>query len=183
MVPHPQPHGPDPHRDGGHSVLAGSVGCAVDHYFQNGGSSARVVRVAHGVDGAPPTDEILGTRADKTGLYALEDVPAFNVLDLPDVLDLHVLKAALAYAEDRRSMILFDMGPAVQAAADWIADRARAGLRRPNAAVYFPRVVLSDPLDGGRLRSFASTGVIAGLGHASLPREECERRQPAGRRS
>ena len=151
---------------GGHHQES-ALGHAVDHFFQNGGSIAWVVRAASGVDGAPPTDvEMLGVRSDKTGLYALETAPVFNVLNLPDMVDPAVLTAALAYAEERRSMMLIDMGPGVtdvQAAADWIADPAHQGLRRPNAVVYFPRVLLSDPLDEGRLRSFAASGAMAGL--------------------
>lgn len=63
-------------------------------------------------------------------------------------------------------MILIDMDPTVDtppAAAAWIDDPGRDGLRRPNAVVYFPRVVMSDPLDENRTLSFANSGVIAGM--------------------
>ena len=44
---------------------------------------------------------------------------------------------------------------------DWLD--ANAGLRSRNAALYFPRVDIADPLNGFRLRPSASSGTIAGI--------------------
>jgi len=100
-------------------------------------------------------------------VFALEDVDLFNILNLPGISDIGVLSNAIAYAEERRSMILIDMPATVDdfdGARNWIGDPALGGaLRHRNAATYFPRVRLADPLQGNRLRSFANAGVVAGL--------------------
>ncbi|TCM85041.1 phage tail sheath C-terminal domain-containing protein [Rhodovulum steppense] len=120
-----------------------------------------------GDDGAVPDETaILGSRAAKTGLFALEDVRDLNILNLPEVNDAGVLANAIAYAEERRAMILIDMPGNVtdfEGARAWIGDPANAGLRHQNAAVYFPRVRMPDPLQGNRPRSFANSGLMAGL--------------------
>ncbi|WP_282606188.1 phage tail sheath C-terminal domain-containing protein [Pelagibius sp. Alg239-R121] len=120
-----------------------------------------------GADGAPPSAlEIQGSRAQKTGIFALEDVDLFNILNLPEVSDTGVLANAIAYAEERRSMILVDMDAGVNnfdEAREWINDPANAGLRHRNAVTYFPRVSMPDPLQGNRSRPFANSGLMAGL--------------------
>jgi len=120
-----------------------------------------------GNDGSPPSlNEIQGSRAQKTGMFALEDADLFNILNLTGVSDAGVLAAAIAYAEERRSMILLDMPATVNTfdeARDWINDPANAGLRHRNAVTYFPRVRLADRLRNNRLRTFANAGLMAGL--------------------
>ncbi len=120
-----------------------------------------------GNDGSPPSPvEIQGSRAAKTGLFALEDADLFNMLNIPGLSDAGVLATAISYAEERRSMILIDMPSTVNdfdEARDWINDPANAGLRHRNAVSYFPRVRLADPLQGNRLRTFANAGLMAGL--------------------
>ena len=133
-----------------------------------GPSSLAQVAGTPGNDGGPPSAlEVLGVRAAKTGIFALEDIDLFNILNLPGISDIGVLSNAIAYAEERRSMILIDMPATVDdfdGARDWIGDPALGGaLRHRNAATYFPRVRLADPLQGNRLRSFANAGVVAGL--------------------
>lgn len=121
-----------------------------------------------GADGAPPstTAEIVGSRAQKTGFYALEDANLFNILILPGETDAAVLAEAIAYAEERRSMILIDLAPTVdnlEDARDWLNDPANSSLTHRNAVAYFPRVRLADPLQNNRLRSFPNSGLMAGL--------------------
>jgi phage tail sheath protein FI len=43
----------------------------------------------------------------------------------------------------------------------WLNDNAT--LRHRNAAVYFPRVMIADPLNQGRLRAFGGSGTMAGV--------------------
>lgn len=121
-----------------------------------------------GADGVPPTTpaQVVGSRAQKTGFYALEDVDLFNILNLPGETDVSALAEAVAYAEERRSMILIDLPATVDNlddARDWLNDSANSSLIHRNAAVYFPRVRLADPLLANRLRSFANSGLMAGL--------------------
>jgi uncharacterized protein len=125
-----------------------------------------------GVDGTLPVNvaRYRGVRAAKTGLYALEDVDLFNIMSIPDAaamsgLDMRALYTeAEIYCEERRSMLLLDI-PANVVRLDhmqaWLTDNE--SLRHPNAAVYFPRTRISDPLARGRLRSIAPSGTIAGL--------------------
>jgi uncharacterized protein len=125
-----------------------------------------------GVDGTAPVSvaRYRGVRAAKTGLYALEDVDLFNIMSIPDAAamsgpDMRALYTeAEIYCEERRSMLLLDI-PANVVRLDhmqaWLTDNET--LRHPNAAVYFPRTRISDPLARGRLRSIAPSGTIAGL--------------------
>ncbi len=120
-----------------------------------------------GADGDPPSPlEVQGSRAAKTGMFALEDADLFNIFNLPDVSDVGVLSAAIAYAEERRSMILIDMPGNVASfdeARAWINDPANSPLRHKNAVTYWPRIRAGDPLRGNRLGTFANAGTLAGL--------------------
>lgn len=125
-----------------------------------------------GVDGTLPVavSRYRGVRAAKTGLYALEDVDLFNVLCAPDAaamsgIDMRAFYTeAEVYCEERRAMILVDI-PANVVRLDqmqgWLSENE--GLRHPNAAAYYPRAQVPDPLNRGRLRSIGASGTIAGL--------------------
>ena len=118
-----------------------------------------------GNDGTPPgASDLQGSRAAKTGIFALEDADIFNILTIPDQSDPALLAAALAYAEERRAMFIVDMPDTVDTlveARTWLNQPATP--RHQNAAAYFPRIRAADPLDGNRVRSFANSGAIAGL--------------------
>lgn len=129
--------------------------------------------VTTGMDGTVPDPETaigldlyLGDRDAKTGLFALEDADLFNILNLPDISNIDILTAAVTYAEERRSMILIDLAENVRTIEDarmWVNDAANSGLKHRNSAIYFPRLMMGDPLQGGRMRPFPNSGVIAGL--------------------
>lgn len=140
--------------------------------------------VASGSDGSglPETADIIGNSGAKppTGIYALERVDLFNLLCIPDatrastsdpnqlasgINSTAIYSAALALCKKRRAFLLVDPPPYVvdvDAAADWKSNSLSA-LADPNAAAYFPRLRLADPLDDYNLRTFAPSGVIAGL--------------------
>jgi uncharacterized protein len=116
---------------------------------------------------------------DKTGLFALEDVDLFNILCLPrtGVVDpdaenpiaeneaFAVMSAALSYCEQRRAFYIIDapQGYTTPAAIrNWMAGTTGAPRHR-NAAIYYPRVQVPDPLNEFRLRSIGASGTIAGL--------------------
>lgn len=114
--------------------------------------------------GLPGPNDFTGSRADKTGIYALEDVRLFNILNLPGESSTAVLSEAIAYAEERRSMILLDLPETVvdfDGARSWITDNG--GLRHRNAVAYFPRVQMADPLRENRLGTFDNSGLMAGV--------------------
>jgi phage tail sheath protein FI len=117
-----------------------------------------------------PSGVFLGTRADRTGLYALEEVDLFNILCAPDAArmtpdDMSAFYTeAEAYVEERRAMLLVDVPPGVRSldhVQAWLA--ANEGLRHPNAAVYVPRVQVPDRLNRNRPRGVGPSGTIAGL--------------------
>lgn len=121
-----------------------------------------------GSDGIPPTSAAFftGNRAAKTGLYALENAETFNILAFPGNSDIAVLSTAIAYAEERRSMIIVDIDPLIDTldeARDWATDAANSSVKSANSVAYFPRVRLADPLQNGRLRSFPNSGLMAGV--------------------
>jgi Bacteriophage tail sheath protein len=124
-----------------------------------------------GLDGTPPDAAALnGSPALKTGMFALEDVDLFNILCLPRAADLSAteMPAAVAAAEEyclqRRAFLLVDVPGSVdtvQEAKDWLEQNST--LRSTNAALYFPRTRIADPLNGFRLRSIGASGTMAGL--------------------
>lgn len=130
-------------------------------------------RLRGGGDGDPlALDDatILGSPAGKTGLFALEDVDIFNILclpraaDLPDTAMRSLYAKAEAYCEERRAFLIVDIPESVDELGDmqaWLLQNE--SLRHRNAAVYFPRTLIADPLDDNRLRSIAASGTIAGL--------------------
>src|SRR6266508_3612485 len=88
----------------------------------------------------PGAAELEGIRANKTGLYALQDVDLFNILCIPRAADLGssdmqaVVAAGEQYCEERRAFMIVDIPatvgdpPAIQA---WMS--ANDSLRRANA--------------------------------------------------
>ena len=127
-----------------------------------------------GADGDPPeAADILGDLAQKKGLFALEDVDTLNILSIPDTVHLadtaaaQVAAAAIAYCERRRAFYVLDVPHAdkirdeVDEIRSWLD--ANATLRHKNAATYYPRPRVADPLNGFRLRPVAPSGTMAGL--------------------
>ena len=133
---------------------------------------------ATGTDGTVPNAAgLIGDPLAKTGLHALDNVDVFNILCLPDVMNLPddgsafaVISAAEAYCVSRRAFLLVDVpqGGVGQAQRDtltgiqdWLAQNST--LRSSYAALYYPRPQISDPLNGYRLRAVGPSGTIAGL--------------------
>jgi Bacteriophage tail sheath protein len=124
-----------------------------------------------GADGGAIDDAALrGVQVNKTGIYALEDADLFNILCIPAAAKLaasamqSVISAAIAYCDQRRAFMIVDIPQVVQDIAGmqtWMTQNDT--LRDKNAAVYFPRVMIPDPLNNGRLRDVAPSGTIAGV--------------------
>jgi phage tail sheath protein FI len=132
----------------------------------------QMVALEGGADGERPGEaELRGGRLGRTGLYALEGADLFNILCIPAAAELAdagemraVYAEAEAYCEERRAFLLVDIPEGVDEVSEmetWLSENE--GLRHRNAAVYFPRVRFPDPLNRNRLRSFASSGTVAGL--------------------
>src|SRR5262245_52976635 len=141
----------------------------VQQYALSGGDDGS--RVA----GPPPDPRVdsgllLGSLANKTGIFALEDVDLFNILCLPRAAELPdtemraVYEGATAYCRDRRAFLLIDVSEgtaSLEGMQTWLAQND--SLRDRNVAVYFPRTFVPDPVNGNRLRAIAASGTIAGL--------------------
>ena len=121
--------------------------------------------------------------APSRGIHAFGEADDFDLLVIPPFApDVDVAPAtwteAARVCEERRSIVLVD------APASWAPDAIEAELAtwelpRANAALYYPRLLAADPLDGGRVASFAPSGAVAGV----IARTDTERalwKAPAG---
>ena len=132
---------------------------------------------AEGKDGTPPdAAALIGDENAKTGLFALADVDLFNILCIPRTAVVSganaltaaqagtVISAATQYCARRRAFFVVDTPNNVDDVTeirDWL--NSNATLRSRNAALYFPRVKIADPLNDFRLRSIGASGTVAGL--------------------
>ncbi len=149
-----------------------------------------------GDDGAAITDSEIsdaGLEAGRQGLWALEPVDLFNLLCIPpldretDVGD-QTWVAAGAYCRRRRAMLVVDAPAAWSTSSDPIGDATTGidALRGTigsdtalNAAIYFPRLRMADPLAENRQAEFAPCGAVAGI----MARTDAQRgvwKAPAG---
>lgn len=118
----------------------------------------------------------LGNEALKTGIYAMEQVPIFNIMcippdDMDGDTDPFIYQTAAEYCVQRNAMLIIDPPTG------W-ADKFKAGNVQGislndlgsfgaeegrSSAVYFPRVVAVDPLANGATRVLPNSGYIAGI--------------------
>jgi len=145
--------------------------------------------------GLPQTADIIGDQAAFTGIYALQKVDIFNLLSIPDatrallsnpsspdptIQTTPIYSAAIALCNQRRAFLLGDPPPnvsTVSAAVDWIS--SQLGVVNPNGAAFFPRLRLADPLNNYQLRTFALSGVVAGV-YATIDGSRGVWKAPAG---
>jgi uncharacterized protein len=117
-------------------------------------------------------------QANKTGLYALENVDIFNLLCIPPYASMPyddtnntggtdvgstVITAAAVYCQQRRAFFIVD------ASTEWTDVSNAVGAPLPvigdaaaNAAVYFPRVQYPNVLNNNQLQTFVPCGMVAG---------------------
>ena len=174
--------GDDGDADGVLKLKTGTANMA--HYWLGTSRAAAALAIgvrALGTDGSglPQTADLIGDPAKFTGLFALDKVDLFNILCIPDAtralvgnpatLDTDVdpnsiFGVAVTYCESRRAFLIIDPPPAVNdidTASDWKSFKLT--VHHKNAAAYFPRLKLPDPLNNFQLRTFAPCGVLAGL--------------------
>jgi hypothetical protein len=120
----------------------------------------------------------LGDENQKTGLYALEKIPIFNILCIPPDeqngdTDPFIYQTAAAYCArpTRNAMLIIDpptawrdsfksgnvQGISLNSLGSFGAEEGRS------TAVYFPRVVAVDPLLNGATRVMPNSGFMAGI--------------------
>ncbi|MDW2982785.1 MAG: phage tail sheath subtilisin-like domain-containing protein [Rhodanobacter sp.] len=136
-------------------------------------SSTGVAAADQAVDSAALDDNAyLGNADAKTGIYALKKADLFNLLCIPPDLrggntSKLVYQNAMALCVERRALLLVD------APAEWgsagavtpavLAALGLAGTAARNAALYFPRVIESDPKRQGQSDTFVPCGIVAGV--------------------
>jgi phage tail sheath protein FI len=124
---------------------------------------------------------IKGNASKKTGMHALEKITPFifNILCLPGVAILDqddlfsVYTEAIALCETKRAFLILDLPASIDEkagpdeklteAGNFLTALEGQGLRHRNAALYFPRLVIPDPLNGNRPRRAAASGTLAGV--------------------
>lgn len=130
-------------------------------------SAAVAVPASDGV--ALTATDYLGSRANKQGIYALEDADIFNLLCIPPFAPetdttAPVWTEAATYCEERRAVLIVDppsgWGTLAQAVAGMAAG---VGTVSSNAVLYFPRLRQPNVLRDGQIESFAPCGAIAGV--------------------
>lgn len=160
---------------------ANGVTAQLDH------SNSGVVH-EEGDNGIPPDSAaIIGSLNNKTGIYALEDVDLFNIMSIPitgttseDTYDA-ALSAALVYCEEKRAFFIIETPIGIdtmQEVKNWRELKGNL-IRSRNAALYFPRVRIPDPLNEFRLRSVGASGTVAGL-YARIDSNRGVWKAPAG---
>jgi phage tail sheath protein FI len=110
----------------------------------------------------------VGKETAKQGLFALEKADIFNLLSLPPYLangnvDAALIGSAASYCEKRRSILLVDP-PTTWSSKDTAkSGAASVGTTSKNAAVYFPRLRMPNPLKENQSEDFVPSGAIAGV--------------------
>jgi uncharacterized protein len=167
----------------GPSLPDGDAALALLSFFGNGGQRAYGVHVVD--DAAVPLAEALLGRAEAgTGLHALTGLPDPDLVSLPDTSRLdreqaaQLVAAAASLCAAERRFLLVD--PPVEAAdGDGVVDWAdRYGLRRRDAALYVPRLLVEDATNGGR-RAITPSAAVAGV-YARTDRQLGVWKAPAG---
>ena len=163
------------------SVAAGAVENVAHYAMGTTNAFGAQTSSGKGSDGTglPQTADIIGDQAAFTGIQALRKVDLFNLLSIPDatralpsnpsspdstVNTTAIFSAAITLCDQRRAFLLVDPPPnvsTVSAAVDWIS--SQLGVTDPNGAAFFPRLRLPDPLNNFQLRTFAPSGVVAGV--------------------
>jgi uncharacterized protein len=163
------------------------VGAPISGTGQGGGTA--------GSNGSPPdAAALIGSSNGKTGIYALKDADLFNILCIPRTASVavgsaasltgtaaaSVISVAESFCLERHAMFLVDTPNDITGDVeikDWLEKNDT--LRGSNAALYFPRVKIADPLNEFRLRSFGASGTVAGL-YARIDANRGVWKAPAG---
>jgi hypothetical protein len=134
----------------------------------SGLATGYIVSNADGDDGAPLTDyDLIGSKIDQTGLFALDSVEYFNLLCIPPLsreqdVGPGVLLVAARYCKSRRALFVVDPPAEWLTADDALRELKGWDFANENALMYFPRILAHDKLRG-HFESFAPCGAVAGM--------------------
>ena len=157
---------------------------AVEHFFENGGRDAYVIRLASrdgddAMRAADPTFHDAVTTAFSPGGIA-DGIDLFNLVCVPGLTDAPTLAFLQRRCRERRAFLVVDGDEA--ATTDALVDTLSAfdGGDALWSAIYVPWVVAPDRLRAGAPRAFPPSGFVAGV----MARTDAERgvwKAPAGR--
>lgn len=157
---------------------------AILQFFLNGGRRAWVVRVVSPDSESMPgseswkisagADAILGQAeaGSISGLNLLQNLnrEGFQILCLPAIatLDEHSFKRvaleAIRFCKAQKAFFIMDPPAGINAVTDiiqWLEDND--SLCSDHVALYFPRIIIKNPLDQNRPRITCSSGTMAGI--------------------
>ncbi len=121
-----------------------------------------------GDDGRALTDnDIIGSKREQSGLYALNNGPDFNLLCVPPPtrnhdLGLSARRFAGEFCRGHKAIYIADPPVAWRSPDDAVAGLADLGISNENVALFYPRVIMDDEVHGGR-SEFAPCGTVAGM--------------------
>jgi hypothetical protein len=98
------------------------------------------------------------TRADLVNLVC---IPPYMPEGLRTDVDPEVYAAAIAFCQAKRAMLIVDP-PSTWTTVDKASTLPLPSARDPNAALFFPRVNMTNPLKNNRKETFVACGAIAG---------------------
>lgn len=119
-----------------------------------------------------------GKRAAKRGLYALDNADLFNLLCIPpyqagasggpndgDIEYGALVPDAVAYCQARRAVLVLDSPHDWSEAAEVVTGMANQAVATTSnyAVLYFPRMVVPDPLRDNRPGELVPSGALAGI--------------------
>jgi phage tail sheath protein FI len=122
-----------------------------------------------GADGSPILDGQINPAApNKDGMFALEKADLFNLLCIPPIdadtdISAGTRDAAAKYCTDRRALFVVDPPSTWNDITAAEAGVSTFMARSKNAAAFFPRIKMQDPLKENRLTTFAPCGAVAGI--------------------
>jgi phage tail sheath protein FI len=136
----------------------------------------KTTSTAFGSDGHEGTghaeSDLVPGSPNKKGLYALDTADLFNLLVITPlardgVLAVGSRDSASTYCHDHRALFVVDPDPSWNEPSDIAGGSALdtfiAGMTKENAALYFPRVRMTDALKDGATDLFPPSGAVAGV--------------------
>ena len=153
----------------------GAPPTGVDPMLDNASSTAFN---ADGDDGSDIGDNqisLASLESTKYGIWALEKADIFNLLCIPPLtraiggdVGSQTRSAAATYCEQRRAMYIVDPLTSWTEASHLTGGSGLESVgwglsRSTNAALFFPRIKQTDPLQENRLAEFAPCGAVAGV--------------------
>lgn len=111
--------------------------------------------------------DYIGDPSQHTGLYAFDEIDALNILLVPGVTTASAIADGIAYAESRKDLLFIAETPISLEPLEAVDFRkgqgmfSHAAFNSSYAALYYPWIEISDPLNGKR-KLVPPTGAVAG---------------------